>query len=150
MRHVPLAWSAMMPSPDDVERTSPEDDPEGEDVEFEIGFYEAILKKLPESVDVLMALGNDYTRHGLFEKGMWIDQRLCQLRPGDPVVRYNLACSCSLLGRPDDALDALEEAVHLGYANFAYMQEDPDLQNLRGDPRYLRLLERVPGQELTS
>lgn len=139
-----------MPSWDDVELSASHEDGQGEDLEFEVAFYEELLKKLPNSIDILMALGNDYVRRGSFDRGLWVDQRLCELRAQDPIVHYNLACSYSLLGRVDEALAALEKAIRLGYRDYAYMQKDPDLKSLRTDPRYRRLLESVLPQELTS
>ncbi len=78
---------------------------EEEDLDFEIEFYEAVLQRAPNSVDVLMALSNNYTRRGFFEQGLGIDRRLCKLRANDPIVHYNLACSYSLLGRNGEALE---------------------------------------------
>ncbi len=114
-----------------------------EDLDFEIAFYEGLLEQVPDSIDVLMALGNDYTQQGFFEKGLGVDQRLCQLRGRDPIVHYNLACSFSLLGRVDEAIEALERAVGFGYGDFGYIQRDPDLANVRSDPRFVSLMEGV-------
>jgi tetratricopeptide (TPR) repeat protein len=135
----------MSPEPD----PSPNND-EMEELDFEIAFYEGILERLPDAADVLMALGNDYTRRGLLEKGLAIDEQLCRLRGNDPIVRYNLACTYSLLGRLDDALEALTTAVAMGYNDFSYMQQDPDLDNLRADPRYADLLERTGSRKSTT
>jgi len=121
-----------------------------EDLDFEIAFFEEVLEQLPDSVDVLMALGNDYTQRGLFEKGLCVDQRLCELRRRDPIIHYNLACSYSLLSRVDDSLKALEQAVAYGYDDFRYIQQDPDLANVRTDPRYVALLEGALRKKLTS
>ena len=121
-----------------------------DDLDFEIAFFERILRRLPESVDVLMALGNNYTERGHFEKGMKIDQRLCRLRPTDPIIHYNLACSYAIVGKVDQAIETLEHAVALGYHNGAYIQRDPDLDGIRRDPRYLALLERVQREQMTS
>jgi tetratricopeptide (TPR) repeat protein len=120
---------------------------EEEDLDFEIEFYEAVLQRAPNSVDVLMALSNNYTRRGLFEQGLGIDLRLCELRANDPIVHYNLACSYSLLGRSGEALEALAQAVRLGYSDFAFMQEDPDLEGVRSDPRYAPFLENLMRQD---
>ena len=122
-------------------------DPAREDLAFEIRFYEDILERVPDMIDVLMALGNDYTQGGHYEQGLAIDQRLCELRVRDPYVRYNLACSCSLVGRVDEALEALEMALTFGYDDFEHMQRDPDLESLRADLRYLAILERVTPQQ---
>ncbi|MFW6163579.1 MAG: TPR end-of-group domain-containing protein [Planctomycetota bacterium] len=97
-----------------------------------------------------MALGNDYTQRGHIEKGLGIDQRLCQLRSRDPIVHYNLACSYSLLGRVDEALEALEQAIAFGYDDFRYIHEDPDLKRVRSDPRFVALLEAALRKRLTT
>lgn len=121
-----------------------------EDLDFEITFFEAILTRLPDSIDVLMALGNNYTRRGLLEKGLFVDQCLCKLRIGDPIVHYNLACSYALIGQVDKAIDTLELAIEYGYRDFTYLQRDPDLEGIRHDPRYLALLSRIQGKEYRS
>ena len=121
-----------------------------EDLDFEIDFYEAVLDHVPDCVDVLMALSNDYTRRGQFAKGMSIDQRLCALRADDPIVRYNLACSHSLLGQYELSIEALRQAILLGYNDVGFLQKDPDLEGLRSDPRYATLLEQLLGQQHAS
>jgi len=118
-----------------------------EDLDFEIAFYERVLKRLPDSVELLMALGNDYTERGMYEKGLAVDERLCRLRPNDPIIHYNLACSYSLMGRIDDAIGTLERAVALGYRDCAYLLSDPDLEGIRRDPRFQALLGRVMRQQ---
>lgn len=139
-----------MACPDAEGAHCPAEDACGEDLEFEISFFEAILAQVPDSVDVLMALSNNYTRQGHFDKGLATDQRLCQLRDHDPIIHYNLACSYSLLGRLGESLDALQHAVGLGYSDLAFMQEDPDLESIRRDPRYAAFLESLHRQQPTS
>ena len=110
-------------------------------LDFEIAFYEKLLTAYPDFVDVLVPLGNSYTRRGLYEKGLAVDLRLIQLRSEDTLTWYNLACSYSLLNRVDEALDALQRAVSLGYADVDYLRKDPDLSNVRRSPKYNAFLE---------
>lgn len=119
-----------------------------DDLDFEIAFFERILKRLPDSVDVLMALGNDYTERGLHEKSLPVDERLCRLRPTDPIIHYNLACSYALVGRVDQAIETLEHAIGLGYHDCHYLQRDPDLEGIRRDPRFQALLGRVMREQV--
>ena len=114
---------------------------EGE--EFTIWFLEGILEKNPNYVDCLMYLGNTYTAHGMYEKGLQIDQRLCDLRPKDPLVHYNLACSYALLKNIDAAFDTLEKAIMLGYNDIHHLERDKDLAYLRKDVRYRKLVEKI-------
>ena len=103
---------------------------------FEVDFYEHILERSPDHVPALEAVGHLYTRLGQHQKGLAADERLVRLRPGKPVARYNLACSYSLVGRLDEAFEALAEAVRLGYLDFKHLERDPDLAALRADPRF--------------
>lgn len=111
-----------------------------EDLDFEISFFEKILKTNPDFVEALIALGDNYTKRGRYEEGLKIDQRLAQLRADDPLVHYNLACSYSLLKMPDQSLEALKKAIQLGYRDFSFMQKDPDLDFIRKDPRFKEIL----------
>lgn len=109
-------------------------------LDFELDFFSGILERLPEYVDVLRVMGNNLTLKGRYAQGLQIDKRLVQLRPSDPLAHYNLACSYSLLRRPDPALKTLRRAVELGYRDFRYMREDRDLDTIRHDPRFRQLL----------
>jgi tetratricopeptide (TPR) repeat protein len=109
-------------------------------LDFELDFFSAILKRHPDYVDVLRVLGNLLTLKGRYADGLQIDRRLVQLRPNDALAHYNLACSYALLKRPDQALKTLRRAVELGYRDFRYMREDRDLDTIRHDPRFRQLL----------
>lgn len=112
-------------------------------LEFEITFYERLLQNHPNFVDALMALGEAYTRRGWYDKGLAVDRQLTQLRSADPVAWYNLACSLSLVNRLDDALEALRQAIALGYDDFVFLSRDPHLAALRRSPQFRRFLETV-------
>jgi len=117
------------------------------DIDFEIKFYENILKESPDFVEALMVSGELYTRAGFYEKGLGVDQRLSRLRPEDGTVFYNLACSYSLLNRIDEAVSSLARAIDLGYREWQFMSSDPDLKNLHGDNRFRELLEKSRGSK---
>ena len=113
-------------------------------LEFEITFYEKLLRAYPDFVDALVPLGDAYTRRGLHEKGLQVDLRLTQLRGRDPLSWYNLACSYSLLNRVEESFDALRRAFEVGYTDLAYLQKDPDLSNVRRSPKYRPFIESIP------
>ena len=115
---------------------------EGDDIDFEISFYEDIIKDSPDFVNALILLGDAYTQKGLHVKGLEMDIRLSKLLPGDPTVHYNLACDYSLLKNTELCLGALEKALGLGYRAFKHMDKDPDLEFIRQDERYKELLSR--------
>lgn len=109
-------------------------------LDFELGFFGSILNLSDSYVDVLRAHGNNLTLKGRISDGLDIDRRLIQLRPTDPLAHYNLACSYSLLKKPELALKTLRKAVELGYRDFRYMREDRDLDAVRHDPRFRQLI----------
>ncbi len=113
------------------------------DDEFTIWFLEGVLDKYPTYVECLMYLGNAYTATGMYEKGLNADLRLARLRPKDPLVYYNLACSFSLMGRFDESLVSLEKAVELGYDDLMYLINDDDLDSLRDEEGYKVLIDKL-------
>jgi len=104
--------------------------------DFEVEFFERILERDPCHEEALRLLGYIYTARGEYRKGLAMDQRLVRLRPEDAAACYNLACSYSLVGEVDKAMEALCRAICLGFRNWEEIDTDPDLANLRKDPRY--------------
>ena len=115
-------------------------------LDFEIEFFGRVLERRPDFVDVLRVMGNNLTLKGRYAQGLQLDKRLISLRPTDPLAHYNLACSYALLKRPDHALRSLRCAVELGYRDFRYMCEDRDLESIRSDPRFSKLLCEYDGR----
>lgn len=111
--------------------------------DFEMRFYEGLLKERPDFVQVLASLGDTYTRKGFYEEGLEVDRKLAQLKPDDPVVHYNFACSLSLVGNIDKALKELKKAVLLGYDDFSYILKDPDLEELRNHPQFDKFMAKI-------
>lgn len=116
------------------------------DPEFEIGFFESVLRRDPGSALVIELLGGLYTRQGRITEGLKMDRRLVRLQPANPTARYNLACSLALSRRQADALRELHRAVELGYRDFDWMQQDPDLEALKSHPGFQGLLRTLNPQ----
>ena len=111
-----------------------------EDLDFEISFFENLLKQNPDYIEAMSPLAENYTKKGFFEQGLALDLKLTKLTPQDPIAHYNLACSYSLLNEIDLSLYNLEKAIKLGYNDFHFLKTDPDLENIRKDKRYLKLI----------
>ena len=119
-------------------------------LDFEIAFYEKLLRAYPDFVDALTPLAEAYTRRGLYERGLAVDLRLIHLRGSDSLAWYNLACSYSLLRRLDEAIESLRRALELGYEDMVHLRSDPDLINLRHYSPYRKLLESFAMRLLPS
>jgi len=103
---------------------------------FDIRFLEDMLARLGEDADALAQLGHLYTKAKRYRDGLAVDRRLVVLKPRDPIAHYNMACSLALLKETSRAFLSLRNAIRLGYRDLQYMQQDPDLENLRQDPRW--------------
>ena len=99
---------------------------------FDINFYENVLRRDPKNKEVLELLGSLYSKYDMARQALRIDRRLIRVLPEDARIRYNLACSLSLLGRRHDAVEALKEAIDLGYDDMGWLRQDPDLNGLKG------------------
>jgi hypothetical protein len=50
----------------------------------------------------------------------------------------------ALIGEKDEAINWLEEGMKWGFINYPFLNEiDPFLENIRGEPRFKKLMERV-------
>ncbi|MDD5005003.1 MAG: hypothetical protein PHS93_00685 [Candidatus Omnitrophica bacterium] len=118
------------------------EDRKSDNIKFEIEFYEKILEDRPNFTDALKVLAELYTKSGMHKKGLELDKKLAGLLPCDSLVYYNLACSYSLLGDIDNSLKSIKKSIELGYSDFAYINKDPDLANVRQDKRFENIISR--------
>ena len=113
------------------------------DWEFEIAFFESVLRRDAAFTEVVEILGGLYTKHGRIADGLKMDRRLVKLQPTNPTAHYNLACSLALSRRRSDALRALQHAIALGYRDYDWMTQDPDLEELKTHPEFSALLAQL-------
>ena len=113
------------------------------DPAFEIAFFEGVHRRCPDYVEVVELLGGLYTKTGRIAAGLRMDRKLVRLEPQNPTAHYNLACSLALSQKRTDALRALRTAITLGYDDRDWMEQDPDLESLKGDPEFETLLGKL-------
>ena len=82
-------------------------------------------------------------RLGEAERSKIWTQQAMTLAPNDPLVLYNAACNWALLGESDRALEELERALEAGVAVGDWIKHDPDIESLRGDPRFQAIVKRI-------
>ena len=63
-------------------------------------------------------------------------------QPNNPSTLYNLACVHSRMGNKSEALNYLEKAFNAGFNNVGHMKQDTDLDNIRNEERFKKLIER--------
>lgn len=116
-------------------------------LDLEIDFLASLHKRLPENVDIIRPLSDLLIRNGRYEQGLSVDQQLVKLRPTDPDAWYQLGCSFAMLGRVDEAIDALENAIDCGYRDVSSMFKDRDLKLLWENLEFLALVGKASMNE---
>jgi non-specific serine/threonine protein kinase len=77
---------------------------------------------------------------GEAEESRTLLARSLSLAPNDPSVLYNAACLYARSGEPERAFETLAACLKGGWGNRDWIAHDPDLDLIRGDPRFAALL----------
>jgi len=80
--------------------------------------YDSLLRGFLEYYDLLPAQERKVYAHDLYE------------------AYYNFCCTWSLLNNRPRALEYLEKSIKAGFYNYAHLNSDPDLENIRGERRF--------------
>jgi tetratricopeptide (TPR) repeat protein len=111
-----------------------------------LGRYREALRPLevaaglrPSDVSVAIALGWCYKRTHRLAQAIDALERAERHNPDEPLLRYNLACYWSLAGNAAKAIDALATALGLDPALRHLVADEPDFDQLRGNPEFERL-----------
>jgi len=82
-------------------------------------------------------LGKDEEAIAELKEAIWLNPRSFK-------AYYNLACYYSLLNQVDLAIENLQLSIEYGYSNWDWIEKDPDLNNIRRDPRYKEIISQRP------
>jgi TolB-like protein len=99
------------------------------------------LLQNPDDARARLIYANQLGRAGLKDDAIRESNKALVLSPGDPVMLYNAACMYASLSEKARAIEALQQAIEAGYANLGWMQNDPDLIPLRGEPEFQQMLQ---------
>jgi pentatricopeptide repeat protein len=66
-----------------------------------------------------------------------------ELNPGSSTFYYNLACCFVRAGDYEKALECLEKRIEGGALPRAWIDNDPDFDPIRSDPRFQALVDRL-------
>lgn len=109
-------------------------------VDFELDFFGRILSRHAEFFEALRVHASNLAQKKRYNESLLMERRIIQIRPDDALAHYNLACSYALLQQPELALGTLRKALELGYTDFRYIHQDHDLDSIRKDPRFRKLI----------
>lgn len=101
---------------------------------------ERVLAIDPEDPIARANLGRIYRQQGDYARAIAEHKLAIAIDPGLPDAYYNIACYYALMKRRDDAIAWLAAALDQGFGRRELLVTDPDLESVRGDPRFAILL----------
>jgi len=119
----------------------------GEDVDFDIN-----VAQLAEAASAFALRLFDSRQ---YEQALHLLLGSFQIEPTANKM-YNIACCHALMGKTNEALEALKQSIALGWSNFEHLGKDTDLASLRETEEFQRILRQESkassqnAQEVTS
>lgn len=104
--------------------------------------FEAHLREVPEDARARSLLASYYAEVDRTEDAKREATMSMMLRPNEPLILYNAACTFCKLNQKAEALDALSKAWRAGYRETDWVWRDPDLAILHDEPEFERLFPR--------
>jgi tetratricopeptide (TPR) repeat protein len=112
------------------------------DVDEAVRHMEKTIEIAGPAALYLGALAHAYATAGRVADAERIVDQMLALSSQRYISRYNLAIAYSGLGRIDDALSALEDALHEHNAWLWFLPVEPRFDPLRADPRFAPLVQK--------
>ena len=109
--------------------------------------YDKAIKDYDEALRLDPKYATTFSNRGLawhekkdYSKAIKDYDEALRLDPKNADAFYNKACCYSLQGKPDLAIENLAKSLELGFDNFKHLEANTDLDSIRDDPRYKKLL----------
>lgn len=100
----------------------------------------------PDDVRALYMGANALVALGERERGLEWAHRAYVLDPEDAMLLYNLACIFSMAAREEEALGFLERSVKAGMNRLTWLQNDSNLDAIRGHARFRAVVQALEAQ----
>ena len=109
--------------------------------------FRKIIEEFPFDFEGHYHLGFSYLLLKNYTQAIHHFEVARRINPKDELTLYNLACACSLAGRLEKALEALDASVEAGFKDPDHLENDRDLDPLRKLDGYKRILEKCNAGE---
>ncbi|HEY6123472.1 MAG TPA: winged helix-turn-helix domain-containing protein [Steroidobacteraceae bacterium] len=104
---------------------------------------ERLLEVNPQNGRVLSFGSGALDLEGQLDRALEWARRAEQLYPNDMGVIINGACLRARNGMKDEALDLLERVFNKGWGKKDWIENDPDYDSLRDDPRFIAMMAKL-------
>jgi len=105
-------------------------------------WYEKVLSMDPGHVEALNNRGVLHLQEKNYSAARKCFEKAIRLKPDYVDPYYNLACVCAVQGQVQQGLRYLAKAISMDPHVEKWAKEDPDLEGLRGDPRFREIVFR--------
>ncbi|MEK6572146.1 MAG: protein kinase [Bacteroidota bacterium] len=102
--------------------------------------YPRYLSQHPDDARGHMYFAIELVQAGKTEEAKAEAEKALELSPTDPLMLYNAACFYARLGERKSTLEALKNAFAVGYEDYEWIKRDSDLDSVRDDPEYIKLM----------
>ncbi|MFC2084188.1 protein kinase [Bacteroidota bacterium] len=106
-----------------------------------VKIYPDYLRKHPEDTYRRMSYAVTLAVRGDGETAKLEGEKAIDLSPNDPIMLYYGACLYSRLNEKTRAVELLTGAIDNGYVNYEWISRDPDFENIRKEPGYIKLMQ---------
>ncbi|MBA2646074.1 MAG: protein kinase [Pyrinomonadaceae bacterium] len=118
------------------------------DLDGAIEIYREVLARHPRLDGIRPLLARALSRQGNHaEARAQLTEGVKETAAADHDIAYWLATAYAVLGDRDDAFEWLERAIKLGNENRPWFETDASWENLRDDPRFRQLMERIEASQ---
>ena len=104
----------------------------------ELSFYESLHARHPEDWEITKVLADYYMEAKRYSEALALDKKIIAQFPEEALAYYNYACSLCRTNHLETALEALHQAVELGYTDWNFLLGDKDLFVLRQTKEFLK------------
>ncbi|MEO8193293.1 MAG: protein kinase [Gemmatimonadales bacterium] len=108
-----------------------------------LSLMEGSLELNPDDARAANLAAGVFASLGEAEPAIKYAERSLAIDPEDPMLLYNVACTYASLGRTDQAISCLERAVDKGFGHREWIDNDPDLNSIRDNPRYQAIVDAI-------
>ncbi|WP_169976675.1 tetratricopeptide repeat protein [Tautonia rosea] len=113
------------------------------DYERATALYRTIVHEQPGNGQAWARLAYATHEMGQYEVALDLHERAAGFEENRTSSQFKIGCALARLGRIEEALEALEEAVRFGYRDRSWCEQEADLAVLRDSERFSRVLNRM-------